>query len=230
MLTVQGPARPSGPPQQYLRLSCVPWKAYVSWTDDLGPRHLRVTYDQGEMEIMTLSPKHENRKKRLARLVEALCEEMRIDLASYGSMTMRRERLSRGLEGDESYWIEHEAIVRDREEIDLEVDPPPDLILEIEVSRSALNRMAIYAALKVPEVWRWDGKTLRVCLLSADGTYRESNRSRAFPFLPLDEVARFLTSKGVSETQLLRSFRAWVREQMARGWKSGKGKGRRARD
>jgi Uma2 family endonuclease len=163
----------------------------------------------------------------LARLVEALCEETMIELACYGSMTMRREGLSRGLEGDESYWIEHEAIVRGRDEIDLEVDPPPDLVLEIEVSRSTMNRMAIYAALRVPEVWTWDGKTLRVWLLGADATYRESDRSRAFPFLPLAQFARFLTKKGVGETQLLRSFRKWVRDQMARGWGRGKGKSRR---
>jgi len=82
--------------------------------------------------------------------------------------------------------------------------------------------MAIYAALRVPEVWCSDGETLRVFLLSSKGTYRQSNRSKAFPFLPLTEFAQFLTRTDLSETQLLRSFRAWVRKQKKRGWKGSK--------
>jgi Uma2 family endonuclease len=91
MVTMQAP------PQERVRLSLIPWDKYLAYSDGLGPRHVRVTYDRGEMEIMTLSPKHENRKKRLARLVETLTEEMRIDIASFGSMTCRREDLLRGL-------------------------------------------------------------------------------------------------------------------------------------
>jgi Uma2 family endonuclease len=204
---------PPVPTEQRLRLSCIPWKTYVDWSDGLGPRHIRVTYDRGEMEVMTLSPKHEKRKKLLARLVEALTEEMKIDIASGGSMTCRREDLKRGLEGDECYWIENEPLVRGRENIDLDVDPPPDLAMEIEVSRSTMNRMAIYAAIRVPEVWCWDGESLRVFLLTSRGTYRQSDHSRAFPFLPLAEFVKFLKQTDKSETQLLRSFRAWVRKE-----------------
>jgi Uma2 family endonuclease len=160
----------------------------------------------------------------LARLVEALTEEMDIDIASYGSMTCRRPDLERGLEADESYWIANEPRMRSREEVDLERDPPPDLVLEIEISRSSLNRIAIYAALRVPEVWRWDGETLRVLLLTSRGNYRQSERSKAFPFLPLAELAGFLRRAGQSETQRLRSFRAWVRKQMKQGWKGTKQK------
>jgi Uma2 family endonuclease len=162
------------------------------------------------MEFMTLSPKHENRKKLLGRMVETLTEVMNIEIASFGSMTCRREDLDRGLEADELYWIEHEALVRGRDEIDLAVDPPPDLALEIEISRSTLDRMAIYAALQIPEVWRWDGETLTVMLLTARGSYRASSRSKAFPFLPLAEFAKFLGRTDVSETQLIRSFRVWI--------------------
>jgi Uma2 family endonuclease len=194
----------------------------VTYSDGLGPRHIRVTYDRGEMEVMTLSPKHENRKKLLARLVEALTEEMKIDIASFGSMTCRREELLRGLEPDDCYWIEHEPLVRGREDIDLDVDPPPDLTLEIEVSRSTMDRMAIYAALRVPEVWRWNGEILRVCILSARGTYRESYRSKAFPFLPLTEFAAFLIRTDLSETQLVRSFRVWVRKRNKQAWRETK--------
>jgi Uma2 family endonuclease len=174
------------------------------------------------MEVMTLSSEHENRKKLLGRLVEALTEELEIDIASFGSMTCRRPKLKRGLEPDDAYWIANEQKVRGRKNLDLEVDPPPDLALEIEISRSTLDRMAIYAALRVPEVWCWDGESLRVFMLSAKGTYRPSDRSKAFPFLPLAEFARFLTDTDLSETQLLRSFREWVRKQQQLGWKRGK--------
>src|SRR5262245_37165437 len=143
------------PAEQRLRLSCIPWEAYVVFTDQLGDQPIRVTYDRGEMEVMSPSNRHENRKRLLGRLLEALTEEMEIDIYSSGSMTCRREELARGLEPDECYWIEHEPVVRGRDDIDLDTDPPPDLALEIEISRSALDRMSIYAALRVPEVWRW---------------------------------------------------------------------------
>jgi Uma2 family endonuclease len=210
----------SVPAEQRLRLSDIPWETYVLYSDGLGPRHIRVTYDCGEMEVMTLSSKHEKRKTLLGRLVEALTEEMEIDIASFGMMTCRREDLQKALEADESYYIAHEHKVRGREDIDLEVDPPPDLALEIEVSRSTMERMAIYAALRVPEVWRWDGEVLRVFLLSSRGTYRQSHHSKAFPFLPLTDFAQFLTRTDLSETQLLRSFRAWVRKQKKQAWKT----------
>jgi Uma2 family endonuclease len=193
-------------------LSCIPWETYVLYSDGLGPRHVRVTYDQGEMEVMTLSSHHENDKKRLGRLVETLTEELEIDIASFGSMTFRNAELLRGLEADDCYWIENEPHVRGRKDIDLDNDPPPDVALEVEISRSSLNRMSIYAALRVPEVWRWDGETLSVHLLTTRGAYRVSKCSKAFPFLPLDDLRAFLVRNDLSETQLIRAFRAWVRE------------------
>jgi Uma2 family endonuclease len=210
------------PAEQRLRLSLIPWETYVAYSDGLGPRHIRVTYDRGEMETQTVSPRHENRKKVLSRRIAVLTEEMNIDIASGGSMTCRREDLLRALEPDECYWIAHEPQVRGREELDLDVDPPPDLALEIEICRSTLDRMAIYAALRVPEVWRWDAESLRVHLLSARGTYRQSDRSKAFPFLPLGDFADFLARTDVSETQLVRSFRVWVRKRKKEGWRERK--------
>ena len=218
MATVTAP--PECPVEQRLRLSLIPWETYIQFSDGLGERHIRVTYDRGEMEIMTVSPRHENNKKLLARLVQALTEELDIEIASYGSMTCRRQILSRALEPDDSYWIEHEPLVRGRDDIDLEVDSPPDLALEIEISRSTLNRMSIYAALGVPEVWCWDGESLRVYLLTSRGSYRQSERSKAFPFLPLGEFVAFLQHTDMGENQLIKSFRAWVRKQRKRGWKS----------
>lgn len=226
MSTVQVPA------EQRFVLSLIDWPTYVAYSDLMGERNVRVTYYQGEMEFMTLSPEHEKAKHLLVLLLAVLAEELAIDMAGLGSMTFRREDLEQGLEPDECYWIEHEPEVRGRIDIDMTEDPPPDLVLEVEISRSAINRMRLYARLGVPEVWRWDGQTLRVCLLRR-GHYVEAERSRTFPFLPMDEIARFLTAgMAMSETKLLREFRAWVRQQVAQGWaaateKKGKKKGRR---
>lgn len=210
----------STPTEQRLRISAVSWDSYIKLGDALGPRPIRLTYDRGELEIMVLSGEHERFKKALGRLVEALTEEMEIDIASGGSMTCRRQELLRGIEPDDCYWIEHEAVVRGRNDIDLDVDPPPDLVLETEVSRNILDRLSILAALRVPEVWRWNGETLRVLLLTAEGRYEESTSSKAVPFLPVADLTRFLTQSDLSETQMIRSFRTWVREQIKCGWQT----------
>lgn len=205
--------------EQRFVLSGVDWQTYVGFGDLLDERHVRLTYDGWNLEFMTISPEHERSKHLLGRFVEALVDELEIDIAGYGSMTFRREDLERGMEPDECYWIANEPLVRGRTDLDLAVDPPPDLALEIEISRSALDRMAIHAKLKIPEVWCWDGETLRVYLLGPNGRYTQSSRSRAFPFLPLDVLAQFLRTDGdVSETQLVRQFRLWVREQVRQGW------------
>jgi Uma2 family endonuclease len=206
------------PVEQRVRLSDVPWATYVTFCDGLGPRHIRVTYDQGEMEIMTVSHQHERDKKRLGRLVETLTEELAIDIVSGGSQTCRQEDLERGFEPDECYWIAHEAAVRDRDDIDFDRDPPPDLAIEVEISRSTMNRLRLYASLGVPELWRWDGEHLRVGLLGDDRQYHESERSLAFPFLPIAELVRFLMMRGMTDTQLVRAFREWVRQQQASDW------------
>jgi Uma2 family endonuclease len=155
----------------------------------------------------------------LGYLILVLVEELGWNMASFGSMTLREKNRGRGLEPDQCYWIQNEALVRCRDTIDLNRDPPPDLVVEIDVSPSALDRMAIYAALRVPEVWCFDGQSLRVRLLRSDGQYEESQQSRAFPFLPLGEVLRFLQLRGtLSETDLLRQFRLWVRQRIAANW------------
>jgi Uma2 family endonuclease len=216
------------PPDQRFRVSGIDWKGYLAYSDGLGQQHVRVTYDQGELELMTLSFAHERDKSFLGRLVEALTEELAIDLASGGSMTCRQEDMERAFEPDECFWIAHEEAVRVNKVIDFDRDPPPDLAIEVEISRSTMDRLRLYASLGVPELWRWDGKRLRVVLLGPDGTYHDSDVSRAFPFLPVSELARFLTMRGVSQTQVMREFRAWVREQQAAGWPAMKRKRNRS--
>ena len=205
--------------EQHIVLSNVDWDTYVTFSDKIGERSIRCNYNGADLELMTISPEHERSKKLLGRLLEALTVELDIDMAALGSMTCRRQDLEHGFDPDECYWIEHEPQIRGRDDIDLSRDPPPDLILEVEMSRSFVDRLAIAARLGVPEVWRWDGETLRIMLLEADGHYRESQRSRMLPFLPIADFACFLhRDASQSDTKWLQTFGEWVRQQMVGGW------------
>lgn len=204
--------------EQHLLLHNVDWQAYVAIGEALRDRPaLRMTYDRGNLEFMTTSREHELYKTRLARLMEALTEEWNMPVEMGGNMTFRRPELERALEPDECFWISHEAQMRARLEWDPAIDPPPDLVLEIEVSRSALDRMALLAALGVPEVWRFNGETIHVHRLQADQTYQVVEASPTFPGLSVQGLVPFVQ---LSETEdnltRIRAFRAWVREQLAR--------------
>jgi Uma2 family endonuclease len=201
-------------------LDGVSWKSYERISRSFDERKVRINYDRGRLELMTLSPEHERFKKLLGLLVEILLLELGWEWASYGSMTFKRPNQDRGLEPDDCFWIQSERLVRGKDRIDLRKDPPPDLVLEIEVSHGAVNRLAIFGVLGVPEVWRFNGKSIRVHLLGANGSYTESPTSRVFPFLPLAQLVRFLNRRKTAGTNsVVREFQKWVREQIARNWK-----------
>lgn len=207
------PPQISVPDEQRLVLYNVDWATYQRLLHDLDGRHLRLNYDRGRLEIMTTSSRHERWKKLLARFFEVLTEELNVPILGLGSFTFQREDLDRGLEPDECWYIAHEPDVRDREQIDLDVDPPPDLVVEIEVSRSVINRLGILGALGVPEIWRFDGQILTVMRLTEDGRYEACEQSPTFPQLPLSGLLEHLLRRGqIDETSLIREFRAWVRE------------------
>jgi Uma2 family endonuclease len=162
---------------------------------------------------MAPSPPHENYKKVLGRFVETLTEELNIEIKSLGSLTCTREDLARGLEPDQCYYIQNEAVVRTLDEIDFNQDPPPDLVIEIDISSSSINRLSLYAALGVPEVWRYDARAITIYRLEGE-RYQACDRSPTFPQITPAEVMRFLElRKTMGETSLIRSFRKWVRSQ-----------------
>jgi Uma2 family endonuclease len=203
--------------EQRFVLRDVRWSEYQGIAEAIGERHLRITFDRGSLEFMTLSLGHERYSNLLGQFVEVLTEELDMPRQSGDSTTFGRADLERGIEPDQCYYLENEPLVRDKDEIDLSVDPPPDLAIEVDVSRSSLDRMGIYAALRVPEVWRFDGETLRAFRLGKRGNYVEVARSGHFPFLSLAKVAEFLGRRGeMDETSLVRSFRRWVRSLIAK--------------
>jgi len=190
----------------------VSWTTYEALLEEVLNRRVRLTYDRGELEIMTPSNEHERCKRKTGRLIETMTEELGIPIQSGGSTTFKDALKKKGLEPDECYWIANEARVRDVEEIDLARDPPPDLVVEVEVSRSAVDRLGIYASFGFGEIWRWRKGRL-VFLRLQDGEYVEAKTSAAFPFLTPEPFERFLKEAHLTdETTWIRKFRAWIRE------------------
>ncbi|MEG5037865.1 MULTISPECIES: Uma2 family endonuclease [unclassified Microcoleus] len=199
-------------------LKNISWKTYESLLNELAEQGgIRLTYDRGNLEIMTPSAPHEKYKKILGRFVESVSDELNVEICSLGSLTCRREDLARGLEPDQCYYIENEDVVWDKEQIDLNQDPPPDLVVEIDVTSSSIDRLSLYASLGVPEVWRYDGNRLIIYQLEAQ-EYRERDVSPTFPFLSQVEMLRFLELRRTTkENALIRLFREWVRSQIQSG-------------
>lgn len=164
---------------------------------------------------MSTSPRHERYKYWLGRFLDTIAEELQKPIVPGGSMTFQRKDLDRGFEIDECYWIANEPAVRDKLTWDPAIDPAPDVAIEIEVSRSVINRLSILAAFKVPEVWCYDGTELRIRLLQADGNYQLSERSLAFPTVPVKDLVRFLPPAESDYLKAVASVRAWVRSLIA---------------
>ncbi len=201
----------SPPTEQRVILDNISWSTYLAILKDAEGCRGRIAYDRGVLEIMAPSKVHENVKRLIGRMIEAFTEELNIEIESVSSTTFTREDLERGFEPDECYYIEHAAVVRGKDHIDMTVDPPPDLIIEIDISRSSLNKFGIYSALGIPEVWRYEGESLRLYILHDDG-YNEVQQSTALPQLAIENLTDVLRQRSsVGETQLIRQFRRWVR-------------------
>lgn len=177
--------------EQKLVLDNISWQTYQALGSALQDRNLHLTYDQGLLEIMVISPEHERWKGLFGLLVFTLARYFRMKIGVFGSFTHQRQDLARGLEPDQCFYLASLAAVRGKKKINLKRDPPPDLAIEVDITRSSLDRMAIYAALGVGEVWRFDGKVLQVHLLQA-GAYQISESSPTFPDVPVTEVVQFL--------------------------------------
>ncbi len=211
MATAVSPHRAGSDPERIV-LYDVGWRVYDLLLDAIGERNIRLTYSDGNLEIMTLSLEHESWKKIIAGLIEILSIELNIPMRRVGALTCRREEFDKGLEPDESYYVQHEAQIRGKREIDLGVDPPPDLAIEVDISYREIRRERIYAALGVPELWRFDGQRLHFLHLTSTQNYEPMETSLAFPALRVADIQRFLKlDPAKDETSLMREFRDWVR-------------------
>ena len=196
----------------------VPWALYERMVEEIAHRHARFTYDRGTLQIMTLSPKHEWGSRTFERLIGILTEELDLPVAAFGSMTHQRADLEKGIEPDECYYFNHLDRVVGMSHFDPATDPVPDLAVEVEVTRSLVDRIGIYAALGIAELWRFDGQTLEVLILSPEGTYAPADRSPRFPLFTPEEFVGWLKRAGeVDNTQWRREFRPWVRDRIDAG-------------
>lgn len=200
-------------PGQQLLLKNVSWQMYENILEELGEkRAAKVNYSQGLLEIMTPLPEHEDDKEIIGDLVKALLEELDIEFRPLGSTTYKNKQMSAGVEADQCFYIQNEAAIRGKKRIDLTIDPPPDLALEIDItSRTRLNN---YEALGVPELWRYNGQSLEINVLE-NSKYVKSNISRNFPSLPLVDVIPQYVERSMIEGRnaTIKAFRNWVKFQ-----------------
>ncbi len=172
----------------------------------------RFTFDRGVLEIMSPSPEHEKFNHRIAQLVLAITEQMDIESEDLGSTTFRREELERGFEPDSCFYIQNKRQILGKNRIDLAVDPPPDLVIEVDITSPSINKLPIYAELGIPEVWRYDGEKLEI-LQPRDEGYVEVSESVSLPGLKSTVLTELVErSKSSRRTVWLREVREAVRK------------------
>lgn len=191
----------------------VSWDRYIALRDDPAQMRVRMIYFQGVLELMSPSGPHEQIKRLLERLIDAWCDVHEIPAIPYGSTSYRKQKNAVGLEPDSCYYVQNAVRLGGKSEIDLLVDPPPDLAVEVDLTSSSLDRLPIYAALGVPEVWRTDGDWFQIYRLAGD-RYLEVPHSEVVYTLPISGFVTFLQrSNEWDVTALIREFRAWAASQ-----------------
>jgi len=192
----------------------VSWEEYESLVEDLQESWpgVRVTYDEGRLEIMSPTPEHERYKEFVFRLAVALAEELDIPLESFGATTWKRRELRRGTEPDTCFYLTNiEKIIQTRR-ITLETDPPPDIVVEIDITTESRSKFAIYAIFGIPEIWIYDGEHVQFFQRTDGGSYAEISASRFLPHLTRTALEEALeASKTQGHTAALKAFRQKIR-------------------
>jgi Uma2 family endonuclease len=198
-----------------LILRGVSWVTYQSLMAEVGDgRAWRIAYAAGVLELRMPLEEHEEPKRLLEDFITALVDELGIECRSLGALTLEREELSRAVEPDSCFYIQNEQRVRGRN-IRLPADPPPDLVIESDYTHSSLDKLDIYAALGVPELWRYTKKTLQIYHLK-EGSYQLSDSSLAFPVLPVSEIPALIAqSQEIGQRAACRLFRERIRVLLA---------------
>lgn len=210
------------PSEQRLILTSVNWQKYEQLLQELSEgRQARLTYDRGKLEMMNPLEEHERCHKLIESLILLVADELHLQVVGYPAPTLKRSDLSIGTEPEAAYYIQTAALMQSQTEIDLAVDPPPDLILEVELSRSEINKFALYAQLGVREVWRYISKpgdhflkgNFFIHSLQGD-RYLEDDYGLAFPFLSAGRILQFIDqSDAIGLMPALRDLRHWIQEQ-----------------
>lgn len=190
----------------------VSWNFYRAMLREFDERPSRINYDRGTLEVMTLSLEHERYKSMLGLMVGLIALTFRLRVTHGGSSTLKRITKKKGLEADQCYWVANEPAVRGKKRINLSVDPPPDLVIEIDVMHSVVNREKIYAALGVPEMWLFGRDAKLAAFALEQGAWKPVEHSRSFPFLRVADLNPFIARIGVDDdTSVLADFAEWLR-------------------
>jgi len=216
MAGVQTPPQELSPRlTQRVTLHGISWQTYKRLLTELGDyRASRLAYDQGVLEITMPSDRHETNKKLLERMIETLTEELNLPAKSFGSTTLNRADLEHSAEPDSCYYIQHVGQIAGRQ-IDLMTDPPPDLVIEVDISSSSSRRIDVYKQLGVPEMWRYSGGRVQIHRLQ-DGDYTPCDPSPTFPIVSTAVINHFLQqAETQDDTTLIRTWRQWIRQQLA---------------
>lgn len=198
------------------------WQLYKAMLRDFEEQPSRVNYDRGTLEVMTLSIEHERFKSVLGLMIGMLALAFHLKVTHGGSSTLKRLSKKKGLEADQCYWVANEAVMRSKKRIDLRTDPPPDLVVEIDVMHSVVDREKIYASLGVPEMWvlRRDAKSGvgAIAAFGLDGkAWQPIDKSKSFPFLQVADLNPFVARIGVDDdTSVLVAFSEWLKTVAAR--------------
>jgi len=194
-----------------LVLCGVEWEDYGNLLQDLGESSaFRINYSNERLEVMRPSTKHERFKGVINLLLLSICDELEMDVVSFGSFTMKSDLLRKGVEADNSFYIRHAGAVQCKDDVNLAFDPPPDLVIEIDLTHDSHDKLEIYATLGVPEIWRYDGSRASILRL-VDGAYADAEFSLCFPFLSAHELAELIATLAPGTHQARREVRAWVR-------------------
>jgi Uma2 family endonuclease len=201
-----------------LTLYGIDWDEYEQLLVQLDEHsHLRVSFNQGRLEIMSPSAKHEQYKNLLHDFVMLLSDELEREVLSFGSTTLKVQPQRRGAEGDDCFYIQHASAVTGKNFLDLRIDPPPDLVIEIDLTSESVGKFAIYAALGVTELWHYDGDGWRIWGLNGND-YHLVTHSIAFPFVTSVEIADFvMQSETIGPLKARRRLRQWVDVNKSQG-------------
>ena len=202
------------PPGQRVLLHDIGWAEFEAILDELGNhRGTRIAYNNGLLEIMAPLPEHESDKEIIGDLLKAFLEELDIEFLTLGSTTFKNADMLKGIEPDQCFYLQNEAAVRGKRRLDLTVDPPPDLALEVDIT--SRTHPETYAALGIPELWRRSGNEIQVYQLR-DGMYANVEESPSFPGWSLNaEIPKYVNQSQIDgRNKAMRAFRAWVRGQL----------------
>ena len=192
----------------------VSWEEYEELLAQVGEASgLRLSFDEGTLEVMSLSPEHENYARFLEKLLAIVSLRLRLNMRSFGSTTIRKRKRDKGKEPDACFYVQNAATIGNKLQLDFATDPPPDIAVEVDISHDSLNKFRIYAALGVPEIWRFDGYALTIYHLE-ENEYQPRARSRALPLLGSSRLTNYLTRLSQDgEFQTLLAFDEWLQSQ-----------------